>query len=126
MLTRFSDIGLTLYNDVVDSCLTNIYETFFNNKSSKLKQLEFNGDVLKINVQDKGTWLFNKHQTSRQLWVSSPITGAARYNYSPDFDVWLNQKDYKNPNLIKELKNKRNITDALTLYKNEINKSLNV
>lgn len=44
--------------------------------------LDFSGDVLNFKTH-KGTWVLNKHNVTKQIWLSSPISGPSKYNYHP-------------------------------------------
>lgn len=45
--------------------------------------IEFSGDVLNVRTAHRGTWVLNKHGVTKQIWLSSPITGPSKYNYFP-------------------------------------------
>ena len=35
-----------------------------------------------INIRTHaGTWVLNKHNVTKQIWLSSPISGPSKYNY---------------------------------------------
>ena len=56
---------------------------------------------------EKGTWVLNKHNVTKQLWLSSPISGPSKYNYHVPANVnqdtaslselrggrWLSERD---------------------------------
>jgi len=44
--------------------------------------LDYSGDVLDFKTH-KGTWVLNKHNVTKQIWLSSPISGPSKYNYHP-------------------------------------------
>ena len=48
---------------------------------------ELQGGVLTIEA-DAGTWLVNKHAPTRQIWLSSPKSGARHYAYDPQSSLW--------------------------------------
>ena len=45
-------------------------------------EVECSGDVLNVTVGGHGTFVLNKQSPNKQLWLSSPISGPLRYNYS--------------------------------------------
>ena len=74
-------------------------------------RLLLQGDVLTVKTK-RGTWVLNKHNVTRQLWLSSPTSGPSKYSYvapgtvagaplAPGQDgskpggVWLNERDNK-------------------------------
>ena len=49
--------------------------------------------VLNIVLGGHGTFVINMQVTNKQIWLSSPISGPARYNYDPDSETWVNNRD---------------------------------
>lgn len=50
-------------------------------------EIEYSSDVLKFKTP-RGTWVLNKHNVTKQIWLSSPISGPSKYNYHPPNFVW--------------------------------------
>ena len=48
---------------------------------------ELQGGVLTVEA-DAGTWIVNKHAPSRQVWLSSPKSGARHYAFDTGSGVW--------------------------------------
>lgn len=48
---------------------------------------ELQGGVLTVEA-DAGTWIVNKHAPSRQVWLSSPKSGARHYAFDAGAGVW--------------------------------------
>jgi len=48
---------------------------------------ELQGGVLTVQ-RDGGTWLVNKHAPSRQIWLSSPRSGARHYAFDQASGLW--------------------------------------
>ena len=53
--------------------------------------VEFSGGILTILSEDDRTFLLNKHAPLKQLWYSSPISGA--HHYAPRGSEWLSTRD---------------------------------
>ena len=49
--------------------------------------------VLNVIVGELGTFVLNKQAPNLQLWLSSPISGPLRYNYSSTDAAWRNSRD---------------------------------
>jgi frataxin-like iron-binding protein CyaY len=43
--------------------------------------ISFSGDVLQLKTERGQTWVLNKHNVTRQIWLSSPLSGPSKYNY---------------------------------------------
>ena len=48
---------------------------------------ELQGGVLTVEG-DEGTWVINKHAPTRQIWLSSPKSGARHYAFDQDSGLW--------------------------------------
>ncbi|MCH8112623.1 MAG: iron donor protein CyaY [Proteobacteria bacterium] len=44
--------------------------------------------VLNIETADGATYLVNKHSPLRQLWLSSPVSGAGHFDYNAANKTW--------------------------------------
>ena len=48
---------------------------------------ELQGGILTVDG-DEGTWVVNKHAPTRQIWVSSPKSGARHYAFDGASGLW--------------------------------------
>lgn len=48
---------------------------------------ELRGGVLTVEA-DEGTWVVNKHAPTRQVWLSSPKSGARHYAFDEPSGLW--------------------------------------
>ena len=48
---------------------------------------ERQGGVLTVEAEG-GTWIVNKHAPTRQIWLSSPKSGARHYAFEPGSGLW--------------------------------------
>lgn len=53
--------------------------------------VEFAGGILTILSDDGRTFLLNKHAPLKQLWYSSPVSGA--HHYEPKSGGWVSTRD---------------------------------
>src|SRR4030095_8508426 len=49
--------------------------------------VEMTGGILQIELPDGGTYIVNKHAPNREIWLSSPKSGAWHFG-SDDGDAW--------------------------------------
>ena len=54
-----------------------------------LDDIELQGPVLTIKLEDGGTYVINKHGASQEIWLSSPRSGAAHFRPDPGSGAWL-------------------------------------
>ena len=52
---------------------------------------ELQGGVLTVQG-DAGTWLVNKHAPTRQIWLSSPKSGARHYAFDKASGLWTDTR----------------------------------
>lgn len=43
--------------------------------------------VLSVSAPSAGTWVLNKHGPTRQIWLSSPVSGPNKYNFHADAEA---------------------------------------
>lgn len=69
---------------------------------------ELQGGILTVDGDD-GTWVVNKHAPTRQIWLSSPKSGARHFGFDQATGLW---------------KDTRGGTDLLTTIKVELGVTL--
>lgn len=50
--------------------------------------VELQGSVLTIKTEAGKTFVLNKHAPLRQMWLSSPVSGAAHFDYDRASGAW--------------------------------------
>ncbi len=50
------------------------------------------GGILIIDLDSGGQYVINKHRPSRQIWVSSPASGASHFDYDGDTGQWVSSR----------------------------------
>lgn len=61
---------------------------------------ELQGGILTVDGDD-GTWVINKHAPTRQIWLSSPKSGARHFAYDSGSGQWKDTRG--GPDLIDHL-----------------------
>src|ERR1700761_1803676 len=67
------------FETLADSLLESLEE--------EIDDAELQGGVLTIDGED-GTWVVNKHAPTRQVWLSSPRSGARHYAFDEASGLW--------------------------------------
>ena len=67
------------FESMADSLLESLEE--------EIEDAELQGGVLTVEA-DAGTWVVNKHAPTRQIWLSSPKSGARHYAFDPPSGLW--------------------------------------
>jgi frataxin len=55
----------------------------------QLEDIELQGSVLTIEIDGGGTYVINKHAENQEIWLSSPISGAAHFKPDEASGEWL-------------------------------------
>ncbi|TEB39306.1 Frataxin [Coprinellus micaceus] len=56
-------------------------------------EVEYHSGVLTLDLGDHGTYVVNKQPPNKQIWLSSPLSGPKRYDYSEELDDWIYARD---------------------------------
>lgn len=54
----------------------------------ELEDIDLQGSVLTIELADGGTYVINKHTANKEIWLSSPKSGAAHFAYDAASGEW--------------------------------------
>ncbi len=46
--------------------------------------------MVTVEIDDAGTWVISKHAPTRQIWLSSPLSGAS--HYAPQGERWISTR----------------------------------
>lgn len=52
---------------------------------------ELQGGILTLSLERGGQYVINKHAPNRQIWMSSPVSGATHYDYADG--AWVSTRD---------------------------------
>lgn len=55
--------------------------------------VDLEGPMLTIEFDDGRQYVINKHAPSREIWVSSPVSGAAHYRFEAEAGAWVSTRD---------------------------------
>jgi frataxin len=50
--------------------------------------VEYRGGILTVELDDGRQYVINKHTPNRQIWLSSPVSGAAHFDYDQASQSW--------------------------------------
>ena len=50
--------------------------------------VDLRGGILTLELEDGRQYVINKHTPNRQIWLSSPVSGAAHFVHDPQAGVW--------------------------------------
>ncbi len=70
------------FETLADSLLATLEEALADHVDAELQ-----GGILTVEG-DEGTWIVNKHAPTRQIWLSSPRSGARHYAFDSGTGRW--------------------------------------
>lgn len=57
-----------------------------------MAEVDLEGGILTVELEDGGTYVINKHAPTRQIWVSSPASGATHFARDQASDRWIDTR----------------------------------
>ncbi len=55
-------------------------------------EVDLENGILTVELEDGGTYVINKHAPTRQIWVSSPASGATHFAREQGSDRWIDTR----------------------------------
>jgi len=54
--------------------------------------VDLENGILTVELEDGRQYVINKHSPNQQIWLSSPISGAAHYKYDDATTAWISTR----------------------------------
>jgi frataxin len=89
----------SFYHELADKELAKLLEFAELLEESSNLEAELDSGVLTLTMPNKRQFVINKHTPSRQIWVSSPVSGAGYFEYEEG--KWLPKR--RNTDINKDL-----------------------
>lgn len=74
------------YRDLVEACLNHWLDVL--EASAGFDELDLADGVLQAETEDGKTFILNRHVPLRQVWLSSPVSGAHHYAFDEAAGTW--------------------------------------
>ena len=55
--------------------------------------VEFQGGIVTIELDDGRQYVINKHAPNRQIWLSSPVSGAWHFAWNEGREAWISTRE---------------------------------
>jgi iron donor protein CyaY len=78
----------TEYHRLADALLAHLEQILEPADQSGLIELESGKDMLTIELEDGKQFIVSKHNASKQVWLSSPISGGLHFTYNTEKKDW--------------------------------------
>jgi len=80
------------FDTVADETLNRLLDAI-DDKLGDLLEVDMENGMLTIEAASGGQYIVNKHAPNRQIWLSSPASGASHYNYDTAKKAWIDSRD---------------------------------
>jgi frataxin len=80
------------YLALADKTLESIARAIEEQDSAGRLDVELNQGILTLELDDGRQFVINRHTASRQVWMSSPISGASHHAYVSDQQSWVDSE----------------------------------
>ena len=87
-MTKDTGAFLTQANETLEALMDMLDEAVGDQADVDLQD-----GILTIELDAGGTFIINKHEPNRQIWLSSPVSGASHYDFDTTKNGWVNTRD---------------------------------
>lgn len=74
---------------LADDLIGQLFEQF-EEAIGDIADVDLQEGILTVDFEDAGRLVLNKHQPNRQIWLASPVSGAAHYDW--DGERWFSTR----------------------------------
>ncbi len=82
-------MDISTYHELADEILELLEEAIIDADADEELTVQSEEGVLTITLPEGEEYVINKHPPSKQIWVSSPISGSVHFAYDEEGDDWL-------------------------------------
>ena len=86
-------LDITEFDKKAESLLEKIADEIEQKDKDMLIDADLNQGILTIELDSGHEYVVSKHAPSKQVWLSSPISGGLHYDYNAQLDGWELTKD---------------------------------
>ena len=80
------------FHELADEMLNHIAESVESADEDGVLHVDLIEGVLTIALHDEREMVLNKHESSQQIWMASPHSGAFRFTYDEHDEEWINSR----------------------------------
>ncbi len=77
---------------MVEKAIENLFEATMR-EIGHMAEVDLEGGILNIELDDGRVFIINKHSPNRQIWLSSPLSGAHHFSFDQGSGEWVSTRD---------------------------------
>jgi len=81
----------TAFEDLAEKTLETLFDAI-DEAIGDDADVDFDNGILSVELEDGRQYVINKHAPNMQIWLSSPISGAAHYKYDEETSAWVSTR----------------------------------
>lgn len=81
----------TRFHQLADETIENLSDSIDEALGDDL-DVDLESGILTIELDSGEQFIINKHGPNRQLWLSSPVSGASHYDFDEDNETWTSTR----------------------------------
>ena len=81
----------TAFEDLAEKTLESLFDAI-DDAIGDDADVDLENGILTVELEDGRQYVINKHAPNQQIWLSSPINGAAHYGYDEAAGVWISAR----------------------------------
>lgn len=82
----------TQFETLADETLTDMMDAI-DEALGDVLDVDLESGILNIELDSGATYVINKHGPNKQIWMSSPKSGATHYDYDESAGVWRGTRE---------------------------------
>jgi frataxin len=82
----------TTFQTVADRTLL-AYQQAIEDTLGNALEVDLRDGILTLELDSGATYVINKHAPNRQIWMSSPVSGASHYSYDSERHQWVSTRN---------------------------------
>ncbi|HEY9078981.1 iron donor protein CyaY [Magnetovibrio sp.] len=81
----------TAFEDLAEKTLESLFDAI-DDAIGDDADVDLENGILTVELEDGRQYVINKHAPNQQIWLSSPISGAAHYGYDEAAGAWISTR----------------------------------
>ena len=80
------------FETMVEKTIESLFEATMR-EIGDMAEVDLEGGILNIELDDGRVFIINKHSPNRQIWLSSPLSGAHHFSFDENIGAWASTRD---------------------------------